>query len=208
MNKIKVLYDVVKTMKKKDMINGIINMEVVKGDTKVVSFINEFTRNTQSGEVKAKICKEINIDGNKVKQETNTEFNIKDSHHHNKFHHGMPMHGHGHGNKFSKALFMLNALNNLKAEEKEDKVFLSLDLKEVLKEGKELRAEFTKENQGCEGNKRFDHHEHSELIKQLFSTEYKDAVLNIMVNKNNEIEKIELSANGENIINGSLNFVW
>jgi hypothetical protein len=209
MNKIKVLYDVVKTMKSKEEINGIINMEVAKGETKLISFTNEFVRNTQSGNIKAKICKEINIDGNKVKQETNTELNSNDCPHH-KFHHGRPMHGHGHGhgNKLSKALFMLNALNNLKAEEKEDKTILSLDLKEIIKEGKELRSEFAKDHQGCEGRNAFGPHKHPEFMKQLFSTEYKDAVLDIIVNKNSEVEKIALYANGENIINGSLNFIW
>jgi hypothetical protein len=203
MNKIKVLYDVIKTMKKKEVINGIVNLEVVNGETKVVSFSNEFTRNTVSGEVKAKISKEINVDGNKVKQEINTELNIKECPIH-KFHHGEHMR---HGNKFSKALFMLNALNNLKAEEREDKIVLSLDLKEVFREGKELSAEFNRPNQECEGNHKFGPHKQPEFIKKLLSAEYKDAVLNVTINKSSEIEKIEISANGENVINGSMNFI-
>jgi hypothetical protein len=204
MNKIKVLYDVVKTMKKKEMVNGIINLEVVKGETKVVSFINEFSRNAVNGDVKAKISNEINIDGKKVKNEINSEFNMKDCPHH-KFHHGMHMQ---HGHKFSKALFILNALNNLKVEEKDDKSILSLDLNEVLKEGKEIRAEFEKKTEGSEDKNIFEPHKHHEFMKQFLCSEYKDAVLNITVNKNNEVEKIEISANGENNINGSLNFNW
>lgn len=203
MNKIKVLYDVIKTMKKKEVINGIVNLEVVNGETKVVSFSNEFTRNTVSGEVKAKISNEINVDGNKVKQEINTELNIKECPIH-KFRHGEHMR---HGNKFSKALFMLNALNNLKAEEREDKIVLSLDLKEVLREGKELRAEFNRPNQECEGNHKFGQCKHPEFIKKLLSAKYKDAVLNVTINKSSEIEKIEISANGEDVINGSVNFI-
>ncbi|MDP4147076.1 MAG: hypothetical protein Q8936_21815 [Bacillota bacterium] len=204
MNKIKVLYDVVKTMKKKEIINGIMNLEVVNGETKVVSFSNEFTRNTVDGTLKAKISKEINMDGNKVKHETNADLNVKDCPFH-KFHHGEHMR---HGHKFSKALFMLNALNNLTAEEKGDKTILSLDLKEVLKEGKELKAEFHKHHQGCEGKQEFGAHKHHEFIKKFLCEEYETAILNVTVNKASEIENIQVSANGENIINGSVNFTW
>lgn len=205
MNKIKVLYDVVRTMKKKEMINGIINFEVLKGETKLITFINEFSRNTVSGDVKAKISKEIDIDGKKVKSESNSEFNMKDCPHH-KFHHGMHMQQHGH--MLSKAQFILSALNNLKVEEKEDKNTLSLDLKELIKEGKEIGTEFGKNNEHCEDKDNFGPHRHHEFMKQFLSSEYENATLDITVNKNNEVETIEITANGENNINGSLNFNW
>ena len=203
MNKIKVLYDVIKTMKKKELINGMANLEVINGETKVVSLSNEFTKNNASGEIKAKISHEINMDGNKVKQETNIEFNIKE-HPFHKFHQAHM----GHGKKLSKVLLMLNALNNLRAEEKDDKTVLSLDLKEILKEVKELRTEYQMTSQECEAKHGDGHHKHPEFIKKIFAAEYEEAVLNITVSKASEIEKIEVSANGENIVNGSVNFIW
>lgn len=197
MNKIKVLYDVVKAMKKKEEIKGTAKLEVVKGDKKLVSLHNEFTKNTVSGDIIAKLIKEINMDGNKVKKETNIEMNIKASPFH-KFHHGIHRE---HGNKLSKVLFALNALDNLNVEENDDKLILSLDLKEVIKEGKELRDEFKNKN-----NKEAHHHKHDECIKKFITSEYEKAELIVTVNKANEIQKIELSADGENIINGSVNF--
>lgn len=204
MNKIKVLYDVVKLMRKKEVINGVMNLEVFNGEEKVVCISNEFTKNTISGELKAKISKEINMGENKVKQETDTELNFKD-HAFHKSHHEAHM---NHGNKVSMILFMLNTLSNLTCEQKDDKIILSLDLIEVLKEGKNLRNEFQKNDQEvCEFKHKFDFQKHHEYIKKFLSADHKDAVLNVIVNKSNEIEKIELSANGEIVINGTVNLI-
>jgi len=52
------------------------------------------------------------------------------------------------------------------------------------------------------------HHKHHKFIKELLSSEYEDAVLNIIVNKNSEVEKIKITANGETNVNASVNFVW
>lgn len=219
MNKIKVLYDVVNTMKKRDAVKGTIDFKVVKGEETIISFANEFSKDNASGNIKAKINKEINIDGKKIKQETDVDFNMKDCPFH-KFHHGMHGHGHVHGNmhmsfkaKLSRAAFMLNVLNNLKAEEKDNMTILSLDLKEIMKEGQALRAEFENDFKGEQMERNQDeyskenmrmHHQPPKFIKELFCDDYKDAVLNITVNKNNEVEKVELSANGDTAINGTL----
>ena len=50
MNKIKVLYDVVKTMKEKEVFKGNVKFEAAKGAVKVLSFSNEFETNIKSGE--------------------------------------------------------------------------------------------------------------------------------------------------------------
>ena len=47
MNKIKLLYDVFKTMKEKESFNVNIKVDAAKGETKVLSFSNEFATNTQ-----------------------------------------------------------------------------------------------------------------------------------------------------------------
>lgn len=127
MNKIKVLYDVFKTMKEKEVFKGSVKLEATKGDVKVLSFSNEFETDTKSGETKANISVDLDAEGKKVKHDSNSEFNIKECPHHG-FHrgmhnHGMNMHGHG-GIKggLSKVTFILNLLNNVQVEEKDERL--------------------------------------------------------------------------------------
>lgn len=227
MNKIKVLYDVFKTMKDKEVFKGNVKLEAAKGDVKVLSFSNEFETNTKSGETKANINVDFDAEGKKVKHESSSEFNIKNCPHHG-FHRGMHMHNHGmnmHGMRghggikggLSKVTFMLNLLNNVQVEEKDEKAIISLELKEVFKEIKDMHKEFHK---GIDEEKIMEHikqmkesddrgfHKHHKFIKELLSSENSDAVLKIYANKNNEVEKVEISSKGENTVNGSLDLVW
>ena len=224
MNKIKVLYDLFKTMKEKELFKGNIKVEAAKGDVKVLSFSNEFETNTENGETKAKLNLDLDVEGKKVKHESNSEFNIKDCPDH-KFHKGMHMHHHGHGMhgkggikaKLSKITFVLSLLNNVQIEEKEENYIISLELKEVLKEIKDMHKDFHKE---IDDEKILEYHKkmndgiskdfckHHEFIKEILCSEQSDALLKIYANKNNEIEKIEISAKGENTIDGSLDLVW
>jgi len=223
MNKIKVLYDVFKTMKDKEIFKGNLKVEAAKGESKILSFSNEFETNTKSGETKAKLNVNSDVEGKKVKHESNSEFNIKNCPHH-KFHKGMHMHHHGHGcghggikAGLSKITLVLNLLNNIQVEEKEEKSIISLDLKEVLKEMKDLHKDFHKgidEEKILESHKQMhdgmnkDFHKHHKFIKEILCCEQSDALLKIYANKNNEIEKVEISAKGENTINGTLDLVW
>lgn len=221
MNKIKVLHDVFKTMKEKELFKGNIKVEAAKGGVKVLSFSNEFETNTKNGETKAKLNLDLGDEGKKVKHESNSEFNIKDCPHH-KFHKGMHMHHHGHGMdgnggikaKLSKITFVLNLLNNVQIEEKGEKSIISLELKEVLKD---MHKDFHKEidnEEMLEYHKKMndgmheDFCKHHEFIKEILCSEQSDTLLKIYANKNNEIEKVEISAKGENTINGSLDLVW
>ena len=223
MNKIKVLYDVFKTMKDKEIFKGNLKVEAAKGELKILSFSNEFETNTKSGETKAKLNVNSDVEGKKVKHESNSEFNIKNCPHH-KFHKGIHMHHHGHGcghggikSGLSKITLVLNLLNNIQVEEKEEKYIISLDLKEVLKEMKDLHKDFHKgidEEKILEYQKQMhdgmnkDFHKHHKFIKEILCCEQSDALLKIYANKNNEIEKVEISAKGENTINGTLDLVW
>lgn len=228
MNKIKVLYDVFKTMKEKELFKGNIKVEAAKGDVKVLSFSNEFETNTKNGETKTKLNLDLGAEGKKVKHESNSEFNIKDCPHH-KFHKGMHMHHNGHGMhenggikaKLSKITFVLNLLNNVQIEEKEEKSIISLELKEVLNEIKDMHKDFHKDfHKESDNEKILEYHKkmndgmhkdfckHHEFIKEILCSEQSDALLKIYANKNNEIEKIEISAKGENTIEGSLDLVW
>jgi len=222
MNKIKVLHDVFKTMKDKELFKGNIKVEAAKGEIKVLSFSNEFETNTKNGETKAKLNLDLGAEGKKVKHESNSEFNIKDCPHH-KFHKGIHMHHHGmkgHGGikaGLSRITFVLNLLNNVQIEEKEEKFIISLELKEVLKEIKDMHKDFHK---GIDNEKILEYHKqmndgmnkdfckHHEFIKEILCSEQSDALLKIYANKNNEIERVKISAKGENTINGSLDLVW
>lgn len=223
MNKIKVLYDVFKTMKDKEIFKGNLILEAVKGETKILSFSNEFETNTKNGETKTKLNVNSDVEGKKVKHESNSEFNINNCPHY-RFHKGMHMHHHGHGcghggikSGLSKITLVLNLLNNIQVEEKEEKSIISLDLKEALKEIKNLHKDFHKgidEEKVLEYHKQMhdgvnkDFHKHHKFIKEILCCEQSDALLKIYANKNNEIEKVEISAKGENTINGTLDLVW
>lgn len=228
MNKIKVLYDVFKTMKEKEVFKGNVKLEAAKGDVKVLSFSNEFETNTKSGETKANINVDLDAEGKKVKHESNSEFNIKDCPHHG-FHRGMHMHHnhgmnmqgiHGHGGikgHLSKAAFILNLINNVEVEEKDEKAIISLELKEVFKEIKDMHKECHK---GMDEQKIMEHikqmkegndsgfHKHHKFIKELLCSEDSNPLLKIYVNKNNEVEKAIISSEGKNTVNGSLDLVW
>jgi hypothetical protein len=222
MNNIKLLYDVFKTMKEKEVFNGTIKVDAVKGDAKVLSFSKEFSTNTVTGETKTKISSEFDCNGKKGTHESNIEFNMKDCKH-GKFLHHMHMHHHGmhksdmfceHGGikgKLSKVTFILNILNNLQADEKDGKSVLSLDLKEVIKEIKEIKElhkNLAKEHQNsCEQNMD-EHHKHCAFIKEFLCSANDNATLTITINKNNEVEKIEIVAKGENNLNALVNFIW
>lgn len=217
MNKIKVLYDVFKTMKDKEIFKGDIKLEAAKDDKKIFSFFNEFEVNTKSGETKAKLKIDLDTDGKKLKHESNSEFNIKDCPHH-KHKKGIHMHYHGkRGNcgikaGFSKITLLLNVLNNVQIEEIEEKYIISLELKEILKEIKDI-------HKGIDDEKILEYHKHMndemnkdfckhhEFIKEILCSEESNPLLKMCVNKNNEIEKIEISADGEKAINGILEFI-
>jgi len=95
MNKIKLLYDVVKTMKEKEVFEGRLNVEGKKDEISVLSLVNKFAANHQSGDVKADISLEVDCQGNKVKHESSLEFNKKccPGHLHHQFKHDASDHG-------------------------------------------------------------------------------------------------------------------
>ena len=205
MSKIKVLYDVFKTMKDKEIFNGDVKIDAIVGEKKVLNLSNEFSTNKETGTTKAKISTEVDYEENKFKHESTTEFNMKDHFHHHHLHHhgehGMRMHGKHHGftnggnlkNKLSHVTFMLGVLNKIKLQEDADKTLLSLDLKEIIKEVKEMHQEL--HDKACEEMKENKGHHHA-ILKELTEMEATDATLEVWINKSNEVEKVEVLANG------------
>jgi hypothetical protein len=203
MSKIKLLYDVFKTMKDKEGFNGDVKIDATENEKKVFSLSNKFSSNKETGTTKAKISTEVDYQDNKLKHESTTEFNLKD-HLHKHGGHGMRMHGRhpecssggSLKNKLSHVTFMLGVLNKIKVEENGEKTLLSLDLKEIIVELKEMRPEF--QGSDCEEMKidMSKHHKHHAFIKELMEMEATDANLNVWINKSNELEKVEILANG------------
>lgn len=84
MNKIKVLYDVVKVMRDKDAYNGVIEAAVSKDEVQVFRFNNEFSKDLAAGWTKARITTVIDHNGKQIKHESTTECNKKDESNHGK----------------------------------------------------------------------------------------------------------------------------
>ncbi|GBF34757.1 hypothetical protein DCCM_3877 [Desulfocucumis palustris] len=215
MNKIKLLYDVVMTMKEKDSCSGAISVEGRKDQVKILDFNNEFEKNMTDGQTKAKINFELEHEGKKVKHESSTEFNTHTPgrcHHgfmsHMRFHH---CHGHqfnhmeglkrcGMKEKLSRIGLLLNILNSLKVEEQENKnILLSLNFDEIRQDIKNIIQE------KLQHEKMARHHDFHGAVKEFSALENPTGSLNILINKNNEVEEILLTLDGEK--KGELNQV-
>jgi hypothetical protein len=214
MNKIQLMFDVVKTMKEKESFQGTLKAEGSKDQVKIFGVDNEFARNTVTGATKVKINTEYDYDGNVVKHESNTEFNLKDFHPqmHPGFHRHMQMHGqpggpgafpfhghpgiHGGGLKvgLSRIGFLLHVLNNIKLEEKPDQSYvLSLSMNELPEDFKQMMHERMNQE---EFREHFEHGMHG-FIKELHTVENPALMVNVIVSKKYEVEKISLEFSGK-----------
>lgn len=220
MSKLKLMYDVINTMKDKEVINGALKVEGKKDETQVVSFVNEFEKNLVNGETKVKISTELDYDGKKVKHESNTEFTMMGCH--GKMHHGMMKHMHYHNHhghhcgenqddprcggikgKLTKLAFVLNVFNQIKVEENEDKsVILSLSLDDIPDEMKKVFQErcsqrTTSEHQHPHGSSEGKHH-HA-LMKEFCTLKDPKIEFRVLINKIREVEKILVTVDGKQI---------
>jgi len=74
MSKIKLLYDVIMTMKDKESCSGNLKVVCSKDQVKIFGLDREFEKNMADGKTKAKINLEVDCEGKKVKHESSTEF--------------------------------------------------------------------------------------------------------------------------------------
>jgi len=202
MNKIKVLYDVVKVMRDKEAYNGVIEAAVSKDEVQVAQFTNEFSKDLAGGSTRARITSVVDHHGRQLKHESTTEFSQKDENRRGAFGHCGHFHGrlrHGHFNREAAGrhgpglkgrldwlLAVLNALNNLKVDEQADKsLLLSLDLTDI---PEELQSNI---------KERFGHRQHGPNLglKELHSIE--KGTLECKVNPKNEVETLALKMNGK-----------
>jgi hypothetical protein len=221
MNKIKVLYDVVKTMKGKEVFKGILKVDGKKGGEKFLGIVNEFEKNQTEGRVKSKLNTEFNYEGKSFKHESNTDFNMEGcgSHEHHGFMKHMHMHMHKHNHDQSemrfggpreglnKIGFALGILNSIKLEEKEDKsAIVKLNLMDLPEEMKELFHEKMKKGRGNENSENHEFHKnfggenfkgHQDFMKELHGMKNPNVEINVWINGYSEVEKILITATGK-----------
>ncbi|SFL42246.1 hypothetical protein [Pelosinus propionicus] len=198
MNKIRFLYDVMKTMKAKEEVKGILQVQVEKNQATILSLQNEFEKNLSTGEIKTKVTASLNYEGTIHLPEHHAHAAAPCSperKHHEGLHHMhySPSRRHG-GLKelFSKWTFTLSLLNALQVKEEEKTTILSLDANDLSEDMKKLFSERIVHT----GR----HHRQSHgLLKEFYSIDHPEVKLSIFINSNYEIEKVVATAAGTQI---------
>ncbi|NLD48947.1 MAG: hypothetical protein GX660_17440 [Clostridiaceae bacterium] len=198
MNKIKILYDVFKTMKSKEVFNGTLTAEAVKGEKKVFSFANSFEKNKKSGFKKVTTNSEVDFDGKKIKLQNSIEFQGDEC----KGPECLVKYLHAHKCKtgvkhcLSKITFALGVLNSLKVLEQQDKsLILSLQPADMPEELKAALCEHLKEC--CDNHKCMDEEDcKHKFMKELHNMEKTGFDFKVFINSKSEIEKISIEIDG------------
>lgn len=190
MNKAKLLYDVVRVLKNKEKINGVLTAYLQKDQEEVFSLHNVFAKNGE--DAKTTVSCQLNLDGKKVKRESSTEFsgssiNCRGGMMHRFFHH--QHHGAEGGCSFKGALtkisFAFGLFSALKVEEKEGgAAVLSLNLSEMPEEMQTLLRDKLNQRAAC--------HPHCGVLEGSHTLETLNGLLLLTVNKEREIEKVAL----------------
>ena len=196
MNKLKLLYDVVKKLRDKDVINGVATVDVQKDHAKIFYVKNQFQKNLMTMQTTATITSEVDYEGKKVKHQSTTEFTNQCPG--TGMHHKLFKHMHHAGcecggikAKLTKLAFVLGLLSNIKAEEQEDKTILvTLEISELpediktLIQGKMSHAEsYHNQDQCC-------------FMREFCCIEKGKFSFAMSVDKNYEIEKIVIAFDG------------
>lgn len=202
MGKIKLLYDVIMTMKDRESLQGNFKVEGSKDQGKIFSLNNSFEKNMAEGRIKAKVTLETDCAGKKIKHESNTEFAGADfsgcagrgMKHHHFLHHGRrdDINCCGIKGKLDKMAFLVGMLHNMKVEEQEDKsTLVSLDFASLPGDMKNLLREKLQRH--------MEHHPHhyNGAFKEFTGMEIGSTRLAIRVNKNNEVEKVLFNLAGQ-----------
>jgi len=195
MNKIKFLYDVVKTMKGKDIFNGVATAEVQKDQVKIFYVKNEFEKNLLTYETKATITTDLDYEGKQVKHQSTTKFTNhcpgQGLHHRLRHMHHTGRKCGGIKEKLTKLAFVLNLLNNTQFNEQEDKTTLiTLEMSEIPEDIKALIQEKMSHADSCHN-----HDQHC-FMKEFCSIEKGNLSFAVSVNKDYELEKLVIAFDG------------
>jgi hypothetical protein len=195
MNKIKLLYDVARTMRSMEKVTGVLTAQVRKDQEEVFSARTEFGKSA-TGEASAKVSCELNLGGNRVKRESLTEYSPAGDCCHGRGLFGKLFHHHGTkeccGIKgfFTRIAFALGILSSLQAEEQENGgVVISLTVSDLPEEMKKLLLEKMNQKHAC--------HPHCCILTESDVLETVDGVIVLTVNKGREIETVTINLDGQ-----------
>lgn len=210
MNKIKLMYDVAKTMREKEVFTGSLAINGKRDQIDCFSFTNEFEKNTSTGQVKLKIKINMNCDGKQMKHESSSEFNIQNlrarmRHHHHHMGHNFDFQSccsddpercdSGFKTRMSGLMFILRVIDDMKVEELENnELALSIKLDE-LPEGLANRMHSRFQHRMSPGN--LQGHPRHPVMKALCCLEKPQIMVNIKLNQDKAIEAINITADGK-----------
>jgi len=194
MNKIRILYDVMRTMKAKEEVNGVLQVQVEKDQATILSLQNKFEKNLSTGKMKTKVTASLDYEGeiHLPEHHAAASYPTEGKHHEWLRHmHHFPLRRRG-GLKevFSKWTFALSLLNALQVEEQEENItMLSLNANDLPEDMKKLFSERITHAGG--------HHDQGHgLLKEFCSIDHPDVKLSIFINPNYEVEKVVVTAAG------------
>lgn len=224
MNKLEVLYKVVSTMKDKEEFKGEGKLKVSEANGQGMDISNKFNKNIAKGIANIDVKADINYEDFKVNAEIKKELDLnkikemKKMAHGHHGHHGM----HGHGGmkgKLSHIAFVLKRLNDIEVEANGEGHLIKVDLKVAMEEMKAFKQERMQEFKAACDNGQIQlteeqkaHHDmmmmHKKCMKKIFCGNYTEAKLNVYVNKNFEVEKLEAKGTGDKNFDISLVLNW
>ena len=197
MNRLKLMYDVVKTLRDQVAINGVVTVKVQKDHAKIFYVKNQFQKNLVTMQTTATITSEVDYEGKKVKHQSTTEFtNLcpgKDMH--DKLFKHMHHAGDKCGSlkeKLTKLTFVLGSLNSMKVEEQQDKT--NLITLEITSLPEDIKMHIQEKMSHIESA-----HDHDRCCfrKEFCCIEKGKLSFAMSINKDYEIEKIVITFDGE-----------
>lgn len=191
MNRIKLLYDVARTMKNLEKIEGVLQVKVHRDEDEVFSLRNAFEKNA-AGKARTTVSSALNLDGKKVTRESTTDFDLSGPCHHGPGMLRRMFHGH-HGEGrccgvtgfFSRLSQAFGILNSLEVEEKGDgTATVSLQLSEAPLELRTVLVEKLQYKHDCLAQHGF--------LRECHQVETLNGALEMTVNKDRAIESITI----------------
>jgi len=195
MKKIKLLYDVARTMKSMAKIDGVATVDVQRDEETIFSLRNKFAKD-EAGKVTANVSSKMNMNGEDLTRESTTEFNMAKDGHHGPCMMRKAFHGHhgsagSHGFKgvFHRISVVLGILSSMKVEDQPDgAAVISLDLNEVPDEVKSLLREKIQQK----------HARHPGFcsMQECRNIDMRHGLLTVTVNEKHVIEKLTVNLDG------------
>jgi hypothetical protein len=198
MNKIKLLYDITRTMKNLDKIEGVLQMKVRRDQDEVFSLRNRFEKQ-EGGKSKTTVSTILNLAGAQVTRESTTEFDLS-----GRCPHGPGMlhrmfHGHHGGHRdgrrcgikgaFGRLSLAFGILSSMEVEEKDNgAAVITLDLNDAPQELRAAVQEKLQHKHDCLSQHGF--------LREGHQVESVTGALVMRVNKERVIESISIELGG------------